>query len=646
MTTRAGSITRRTFVRRTIGGAATLACPAALRAAGAAPAEDGVGDVLVYGATPGGIAAAVAAARCGCRVILAAHEDHVGGIVTNGLTNADIGRKQAVGGLFHEFTRRVVRFYEDFDRERPARPNVKLCRDGYFYGAGVAERIFHDMIAGEGGRIRLLLRHELRGVEKEGARLAAATFQTPAGSIRHAADVFIDATYEGDLAAMAGVPYRVGREGRDAYGEPHAGRVYAKFGTHALLPGSTGEADDAIQGFCFRFHVTKDPARRVAIGKPPAFNRDDYRHVLADIGAGRVTAFQQVIQVYPMPDGKYELNSDHPHPDTGVPSESLDLAEENWGWPDATPATRRRLYDRYLQHNTGLLWLLQNDPAVPEKIRREAAAFGWPRDEWADNHHVPRQVYVRQGRRILGGHILTEHDGAVDPAMQRTAVRPDAIAVLEFPFDSHGCHKFDPAHPGVREGYIFISHPPLQVPYGVIVPRDVDGLLVPVACSCSHVGYNALRMEPVFMALGEAAGIAAHHATTARLPVRRVPAGRLQRELVKRRGVITFYDDLPFDHPQFAAFQWLGARGLNPGYKASPGLALTRREGWTKLARILRHDGRTWQPPDDQPDAPLRMRDLAGWLHAAGGGACAPGDGGDQLTLAAFAGAVFAALTD
>lgn len=642
-----GAIGRRLFLARAACGGAALAAGA--RAVRSDPAAaEGDCDVLVYGATPGGIAAAVAAARCGRSVVLAALEDHIGGIVSNGLTNADIGKRQAVGGLFYEFTRRIVRYYEDFDRGNPARPNVKLCRDGYWYEASAAERIFREMLDGEGGRIHLLLRHELTEAVVEGGRLVAAVFAdaaNPGRPARRRAAVFVDATYEGDLAAMAGAPFRIGREARAEYGEPHAGRIYTRFGTKEPLEGSTGEADDAIQGFCFRFHVTRDPARRVPVEKPSGFNRDDYRHTLDDLRSGRA-GFSDVVQVYPMPNGKFELNSNHPHPERGVPSESFDLAEENWGWPAATPAERRRIYRRYLAHNVGLLWLLQNDPEVPEKVREEARVYGWPRDEWPNNGHVPRQVYVRQGRRILGDYVLTERDGETDPALERTRVRPDSIGVLEFAFDSHGCHKYDPAHPGVREGYIYITHPPLQVPYGVIVPRKVEGLLVPVACSCSHVGYNALRMEPVFMALGEAAGIAAHLAVAEGVAPRRVPVGDVQRILVARRGVITFYDDLPFDHPQFAAFQWLGARGLNPRYEATPALRMTRSHGWVKLGRILRAEARAWKEPEDRPEAPLTADDLAGWLREAGlpPGRAAAGTESDPLDLARFAAIVYESL--
>jgi len=613
-----------------------------------AAAPDGEASIVVIGATPGGIAAAVAAAREGRDVIIADHQDHIGGIVANGLTNADIQKRQAVGGLFYEFTREVVKHYRAFDRDRSGSPNLKLSSDGYNYEAHVAERIFHDLVSNTKGRITLLLRHELKEAVVEGNRLTAVVLANrakPGERIRIRGRVFVDATYEGDLAALAGAPFRVGREARSEFNEPHAGRIYVRWKSTTPLPGSTGEGDNATQAFCFRFHVTNDPANRVPIAKPEGWNRDDYRFALEDIRAGRVTRFGHIIQLIRMPNGKWELNSDHAD-ETGTPAESLDLAEENWDWPTATLERREQIHRRYLTHNVGLIWLLQNDPEVPETLRRDALQWGWCRDEWPENGHVPRQVYVRQGRRIVGDYLLTQHDGDLDSAMERTRLQPTSISVIEFPFDPHGHHKYDPKHLGVREGYFIVFHAPFQVPYGVIVPKKIDGLLVPVACSASHVAYNALRMEPVFMALGEAAGLAAHLAIAGDVSVRRVPAGELQRLLVERRGVITYYDDLPFDHPAFAAFQWLGARGLNKAYLAEPERRLSRRDGWEKLTRILQAEGRRCPTPAGELGAKLTGTEVVQWLIEAGGHKVdAPTLPPDQaLTLQQFASLVYQSL--
>ncbi|MCC6265099.1 MAG: FAD-dependent oxidoreductase [Bryobacterales bacterium] len=639
-TSGSNDMTRRDWALRTT----LLGSAAALASGQTSPAA----DLVIYGATPGGIGAAVAAARLGRSVILCAHEDHIGGIVANGLTNADIGKRQAVGGLFFEFTRRVVAEYERQDRGNAEKPNVKLCRDGYWYEASLAERIFHQMIEEQQGRVRLMLSHELASAEVTGKRLHAiqlAPRHDPSARVRLAATAFVDATYEGDLAAMAGAAFRTGRESRDEYHEPHAGRIYMHFRGEELLPGSTGEADNATQAYCFRFHVTNVPEKRIPIAKPAGYNRNDYPYLLEDIRAGRIRAFRDAIQVYPMPNGRFELNSDHIHPDTGVPKESLDLAEECWAWPTATPAERKRIYQRYLTHNVGLIWLLQHDPEVPEAVRKDALQYGWHRDEWKDNGNVPRQVYVRQGRRILGDYVLTERDADLAPSLNRTRIRPDSIAVIEWAFDPHGHHKYDPAHPNVREGYIFIDHEPFQVPYGVLTPREIDGLLVPVACSCSHVAYNALRMEPVFLALGEACGTAAHLAIQHDLPLRKVPVGELQSLLVERKGVVTFYEDLPFADPAFPAMQYLGARGLNPGYRAEKDAPLTEEAAATRLIRILHYEGRTWKPSAAPEQKPLTARRLSGWLREAGYGPAEPAgsEGEAALLLGDFAIIVYAA---
>jgi hypothetical protein len=539
----------------------------------------------------------------------------------------------------------VLEHYEALDRGKPDKPNVKLCRDGYWYEANLAEKIFHDMIAGEGGRIRLLLQHELKRAVVKHNRLTAIVLgdRTRAGSpVEIRASVFIDATYEGDLAAMAGAPFRTGRESRAEYDEPHAGRIYMKFRDTELLPGSTGEADNATQAYCFRFHVTNDPAKRLPIAKPQAYNREDYHWVLEDIRSGRATRFRDIIQVYPMPNGRFELNSDHVHPDTGIPKESLDLAEECWEWPTATPARRLEIYERYKSHNVGLIWLLQNDPEVPASMRKDSLQWGWHREEWPSGNHIPRQVYVRQGRRIDGEYILTERDADVDESIGRTRVQPASIGVIEWAFDPHGHHKYDPAHPGVREGYFYLDHAPFQAPYGILVPRTVDGLLVPVACSCSHVAYNALRLEPVFMALGEVCGIAAQLSVDRKVELRRVPVPQLQSLLVERRGVITFYDDLPFNDPLFAAFQYLGARGLNTGYKANKSIRLTRKDGAERIARILKYEGKSWKTPADDLDSPLVLSDVSAWLRQAGYRSSAAGDA--PIDLGQFASAVYSAM--
>jgi hypothetical protein len=512
---------------------------------------------VVVGATPSGVAAAVAAARSGAKVVLLEESRHVGGILTGGLTNTDIRKHGAVGGIYVEFKRLVVEHYTK--TYGAGSPELKLCKDGNMFQPKVAEMVFRQLLKAE-PNVRLIEDARVveartpeglasRGRRLDGAtpkafgpkqKLTSVTFAAASGRTTVEAQAFIDATYEGDLAALAGADYRVGRESRVDFKEKHAGKIYVRFGDANPLPGSTGEADTGIQAFCFRFHLTKNPANRLPVEKPTDFNRADYQHLLADLRSGKITQIRQVIQFYPMPGGNFEINSDHPHPDTGVPSESLDLAEENYGWPEAGPAERARLFRRYWNYQEGLVWLLQNDTEVPEAIRKDAQQWGFPKDEFNDHRGRPHHVYVRQGRRIWGETTVTQNDAKPTDVTGLPARQPDGIAVAEFEFDSHGVSKFDPKYPGVREGYFFISHDPFQLPYRSLLPKAVDGLLVPVACSATHVSYQSIRMEPVFMALGEASGIAAAQAVSAKTELRAINVPVLQREILKRGGVILY----------------------------------------------------------------------------------------------------------
>jgi len=514
-------------------------------------------DVVVVGATPSGVAAAVAAARSGAKVVLLEESRHVGGIVTGGLTNTDIRKHGAVGGLYVEFKRLIVAHYAKTYGAGSA--ELKLCKEGNMFQPKVAELVFRQLLTNEknirlieGARVVEALtpnRPATPGRRLEGApptqfsprqKLAAATYETASGRVTLSASAFIDATYEGDLAALAGADYRVGRESTADFKEKHAGKIFIRFGDSNPLPGSTGEADAGIQAFCFRFHLTKNPANQLPVEKPTDFNRDDYKFLLADFRGGKLTRLNQAVQFYAMPGGNFEINSNHPSHETGVPSESLDLAEENYGWPEAGVAERARIFRRYWNYQEGLIWLLQNDPEVPEDIRKDAQQWGFPKDEFTDNRGRPHHIYVRQGRRIWGEHTVTENDAKFLETTGLPAHKPDGIAIAEYPFDSHAVTRFDPAYPLLRPGYFYVEHEPFQIPYRSLLPKTVDGLLVPVACSASHVGYQTIRMEPVFMALGEASGIAAAQAASAKVELRKIDVPALQREILNRGGVILY----------------------------------------------------------------------------------------------------------
>ncbi|MCK9411240.1 MAG: FAD-dependent oxidoreductase [Prolixibacteraceae bacterium] len=537
-------------------------------------------DVVIVGATPSGIMAAISAARMGSDVLLLEATDHIGGIVTNGLTMADIIKRNAVGGLFKEYTNNILRYYEDkygMDSEQ-----VKLCTGGYNSEPHVAEQVFHQMIDAE-ARVKVLYNHRLKKTLVEGNKLVGVTTEDLSENKNQenfSAKVFIDATYEGDLAAMAGAKYREGRESRNEFNEKQAGLIYSRFGFDEYLSGSTGNGDKAIQAFCFRLSMTREPNNRVDILKPDSYNRQDYLLLIDDIKTGKLAPlFEsnlinredkfQPVQMWIKPNGKVEINNEHVHPIVGAPRESVDLAEENWGYPEASYEEREHIVKRYLNYQLGLIWFLQNDPELPVAYREEASKWGLCKDEFVTNNHVPRQTYVRETRRIEGEYFLTQHDADLIQEIGRTRIQPTSIGIAEYPFDSHGCHKYNLQFPGTREGYFYIKHDPFQIPYGVLVPKEIDGLLVTICISASHVAYQSIRMEPVFMSLGQVAGIAASLSVESGKTVRNINVHQLQRLFITKKGVVTYFEDITVDDPDFEAFQFVGLIGGTKGYLVS-----------------------------------------------------------------------------
>jgi hypothetical protein len=538
-------------------------------------------DVIVVGASPSGIMAAISAARMGSDVLILEPTDHIGGIISNGLTLADIIKRNAVGGIFNEYTNRILRYYED--KYGKDSEQVILCNGGYNTEPHVAELIFHQMLENE-SRIEILYNHRLLKTLIDGNKLVGVITEDLSDNKKQksfSAKVFIDATYEGDLAAMAGAKYRLGRESRNEFNEKQAGLIYSRFGFDEYLPGSTGIGDKAVQAFCYRFSMTSDPNNRIDIPKPDAYNRQDYIFLIDDIQTGKLAPlFEshlinrdvnfQPIQMWVKPNNKVEVNNEHVHPIVGAPRESADLAEENWDFPEASYEERERIAKRYLDYQLGLIWFLQYDPELPPEYREEASKWGFCKDEFVTNNNVPRQVYVRETRRIEGDYFLTQHDADLLPEIGRTKIQSTSIGIAEYPFDSHGCHKYNPQYPGTREGYFYIKHDPFQIPYGVIVPKEIDGLLVPVCVSASHVAYQAIRMEPVYMSLGQVAGIAASLSVASGKTVRNVDISKLQSLFVAKKGVITYFDNVAVNDADFEAFQLVGGLGGTKGYMVTP----------------------------------------------------------------------------
>jgi hypothetical protein len=537
-------------------------------------------DVVVYGGTPGGVAAAIAAARAGRTVALIEYHRHLGGMTTSGLGKSDIETREAIGGLFREFTSKVYEHY--VERYGPQSENAKLSRQGYYYEPSVAQRVIDRMVADE-SKVQVFVFHRLQSAVKEGNRITGIRAINRANNsmMEFRGRMFIDGTYEGDLFAAAGARYRVGREGRAEFNELHAGVVYQDYETHAFLAGTTGEGDKRVPAYTYRLCLTTDPANSVALSAAPAdYDRTRYLGYIDDWKAGRFAppkvmkdgvgyfapTFNTVVRALSMaelPNGKMDVNM-NPRP-LGFP-----FAGENYGYPEGDWEQRETISTRIRNLTLGLLYFLQNDEAIPAEHRTLARRYHLAKDEFPDNGHFPWQLYVREARRLAGLYTLSENDTITGPDLRRTKVHADSVAAGEFPVDSFPVRPREKGH-RVLEGYIFMLDQltrPYQIPYRVMIPESVDGLLVPVAASTTHIAFSTVRLEPTWMALGQAAGLAAHLAMDAGVQPRAVDTNRLQRALLERGQVITYFRDIDQGDPAYSALQYFGTKGLFDDYDA------------------------------------------------------------------------------
>lgn len=556
-------------------------------------------DVVVYGATPGGIAAAVGAARLGRTVALVEYHRHLGGMAASGLGKSDVETRAAIGGLFREFVQRVHDHY--VKTYGPEHANVKLCQAGYYYEPSVAERALGELVTEQSG-ICVFVHHRLEEAVRAGNRLIGVRVTDRATGERRdlRAQVFIDATYEGDLAAYAGADYRLGREARSEFNELHAGVVYMDYETRKFLAGTTGEGDRRLQAYTFRLCLTGDPLNSFVLREPPpGYDRSHYLGYLDDWRAGRLgppkemhhgmgyyaptfNTMVRALSLAELPNGKFDANM-NPRP-LGFP-----FAEENYDYPEADWETREAIARRIRNLTLGLLYFLQNDPEIPEEQRRLARRFNLAKDEFTDNEHFPWQLYIREARRIVGEYTLSENDLILGTDLARTRIHRDSIAAGEFPVDSFPVRKRQPGHDTALEGYVLMLNKmtyPYQIPYRVLVPRKVEGLLVPVAASATHVAFSTIRLEPTWMALGQAAGTAAHLALRDQVSVRQVSVDALQHELLRQGQVITFFRDIDATDPCCAALQYFGTRGLFTDYdcRAHEPLERSVARQWIHLA--------------------------------------------------------------
>jgi hypothetical protein len=498
-------------------------------------------DVVVYAATSAGVCAAVAAAEAGASVVLLEPGHHVGGMTSGGLGYTDVGDPRVVGGMAARFRRDVAEHY-----------GVAV---GAYAGPEprVAEEVFRRWL--DHPRVELVTGCAVAAVERADRRVASVT--TEDGRV-FAAGVFVDASYEGDLLALAGIPYAVGREDKRRYGERWAGRQELLPGRHTMPPfispfvddpeglregpvlpqvrsaplAPVGAGDGGVMAYGYRVCLT------TAADRLPFVRRDGYDEAHWELGRrlfhhwrthGVEPSAGALVGLEPnLPHGKCDANSLGPF--------SLNVLDGSaWEYPDASPHRRRELRTRHRHHAQDFLHFLAHDPAVPAAVRGELARWGLPADEFADTGHLPHQLYVREARRMLGEQVLTEHD------LLRAEPQHDVVAMGSYHLDVREVQRtwrWVPEHPRpvamvFTEGYLSVPVPPYPIPYRALVPRYADcvNVIVPVCVSASHVAFSSIRMEVQYQMLGHAAGLAAVLALRDGRAVQSVDVADLQRRL-------------------------------------------------------------------------------------------------------------------
>ena len=504
-------------------------------------------DVIVYGSTPGGFCAAIAAAREGASVILLEPTEHIGGMNTGGLCFSDSDQmyRETLMGLFHEWHLRIQKDYQGRGIALPYDVNVK-DQAVWSYEAHVASRVTKAMLAETG--VTVLTGQSLRSVRRDGARISGLT--TTQGEFR--ARVYIDGSYEGDLMSAASVRWRIDRESRGEYGESHAGRQYPKSRMDidgfdddgkplplitAVGRGADEEGDDELMVYSYRIPMTSHEANKVPMPAPAAYDPARFELIRRYVRRHGERAVN--FSYLPVPNGKIDANN-------AIGAQfSIGLVGGAKEWATADAAGRAAILEAHKQYTLEFIHFMKTDPVFSQARRAEIAAWGLCADEFTDTGHFPPQLYVRASRRMRGVYVITQKD------ILETITKPDPIMVSSFPIDSHDCRRV--AIPGggvINEGTIFpvrqmparIGYP-YHVPYRAILPKadECDNLLVPVALSCSHVAMSSLRIEPTWMLIGQSAGIAAALVAKEDLAVQDLPYETLKPRLEAQGQVL----DLP-----------------------------------------------------------------------------------------------------
>jgi hypothetical protein len=566
-------------------------------------------DVVVVGGSSGAFGAAIGAARSGASVVLIEDTPVLGGMLSNGISNIDCFSYQSLSGVFDEFRTKVKAYYRPLmatdpifksakkplvsqksgiEQPRPSNAFESRARQtneavqGGRWEPHVADQLFKEMAANY-PNLSIYYNRFATGVIKDKNKVVGVVTNSKENqAITFSGKVIIDATHEADVAAWAGASYRVGREARSKE-EPHAGEIYFYNNSGEIIPGGSGRQDQGIVSYgirlCIQYYDPSKGSGHIIKRPPPGYNAAMYEHAL--FGSG--DAFDPS-----MPNMKTEMNKN---------PIGNELQEVNWTWPEASRTEREKLYAFYKNHALGFLYYLQHERGVKN--------IGLPSDEFADNGNIPYRVFVREARRIVGEVTLNESD--INPFISDSPTltptfQSKSIAVGHYPIDSKPVRqKRDITTPDKGEGDFFLSNvvSPFQVPYGAIVPKGVDGLLVPVALSATHVAFSAIRMDPTWTVLGQAAGIAAGISVRTGIPVGELDVSEIQAELLRQKCKLVFYWDVPADHPHFTDIQIAAIKGWTKpqvSHDFYPDSLLTRSQAaqllvnafglWTSVSNI------------------------------------------------------------
>jgi hypothetical protein len=508
-------------------------------------------DVVIYGGTSAGVIAAYQTVKMGKSALVIEPGFHLGGLTSGGLGATDIGNKAAIGGLSREFYQRINQHYN------PGSPTKETI---WTFEPHLAEKVFNNMVEEAGIKVLFNQRLDLKnGVEKKRKRIHKIRMES---GLFVQGKMFIDATYEGDLMATAGVEFAVGREANSEYGETLNGVQTAQAIFHQFKnsidpyvipgnpesgilqgiqndggPGAEGEGDHRIQAYCFRMCLTNVPENRIPFPKPEKYDPLRYELLLRYINSGE---FDVLKLSKMMPNGKTDTNNKGAF--------ATDNIGMNYDYPNGDYQTREAIIKEHENYQKGLMWFLSNDTRLPEYVRNEVNKWGLPIDEFTDNNNWPHQLYIREARRMISDYVMTEHD------CLGTIATDIPVGLAAYTMDSHNVQRYIDENGFVKnEGDVEVGgFSPYPISYKSIIPKESEcsNLLVPVCLASSHIAFGSIRMEPVFMVLAQSAATAAVQAIDSEKNVQQISYTKLREQLLKDEQVLKWQPELPIKNEE------------------------------------------------------------------------------------------------